>query len=48
MLASIATSVRHGFLRNSSPDLAELLDRPLTDALAVAAGTAAAMRPGAR
>ncbi|MFI2415155.1 NAD(P)H-binding protein [Streptomyces sp. NPDC018947] len=48
MLASIATSIRHGFLSNSSPDLVGLLDRPLTDALAVAADTAAAMRPGAR
>lgn len=48
MLASIATSVRHGFLGNSSPDLVRLLDRPLTDALAVAADTAATMRPGAR
>lgn len=48
MLASIATSVRHGFLSNSSSDLAGLLDRPLTDALAVAADTAAAIRPGAR
>ncbi len=48
MLTSIATSVRHGFLNNSSPDLVQLLDRPLTDALAVAADTAAAMRPSAR
>jgi len=48
MLASIATSVRHGFLSGSGPDLAGLLDRPLTDALAVAADTAAAMRPAAR
>ncbi|WP_217240980.1 NmrA family transcriptional regulator [Streptomyces sp. AC555_RSS877] len=47
MLASIATSVRHGFLSNSSRDLVKLLDRPLADALAVAADTAAAMRPGA-
>jgi len=48
MLASIATSVRHGILSNSSPDLVGLLDRPLTDALAVAADTAAAMRHDAR
>ncbi|MFF7813647.1 NAD(P)H-binding protein [Streptomyces sp. NPDC007945] len=49
MLASIATSIRHGFLSGSSPDLVRLLDRPLTDALAVAADTAAALRPsGAR
>ncbi|MEV5968165.1 NAD(P)H-binding protein [Kribbella sp. NPDC051952] len=48
MLASIASSVRHGFLSNSSPDLVQVLDRPLTDPLAVAADTAAAMRPGIR
>ncbi|MEO3772109.1 NAD(P)H-binding protein [Micromonospora sp. B9E7] len=46
MLASIATSVRHGFLNNTSPDLVRLLDRPLTDPLTVAADAAAAMRPG--
>lgn len=45
MLTSIASSVRHGFLSNTSPDLVQLLDRPITDALAVAADTAAAMRP---
>lgn len=48
MLASVATSIRHGFLSSSSRDLAGLLNRPLTDAVAVAADTAAAMRPGAR
>lgn len=48
MLTSIATSVRHAILSKTSPDLAELLDRPLIDALAVAADTAAATRPGAR
>lgn len=48
MLTSIASSVRHGFLGNSSPDLAQLLDRPVTDALTVAANIAAAMRPDAR
>jgi NAD(P)H dehydrogenase (quinone) len=47
MLASIATSVRHGFLRTTSPDLAQLLGRPLTDPLTVATDTAAAMRPDA-
>lgn len=47
MLASIATSVRHGFLSTASPGLARLLDRPLTDPLAVATDTAAAMRPDA-
>jgi NAD(P)H dehydrogenase (quinone) len=46
MLTSIATSVRHGLLGNSSSDLADLLDRPLSDALAIAADAAAAMRPG--
>ncbi|TDB82068.1 NAD(P)H-binding protein [Micromonospora sp. KC721] len=46
MLASIATSVRHGFLNNTRPDLVRLLDRPLTDPLTVAADAAAAMRPG--
>ncbi|AIR96126.1 NAD(P)H-binding protein [Streptomyces glaucescens] len=47
MLASIATSVRHGFLGTTSPDLAQLLGRPLTDPLTVARDTAAAMRPDA-
>ncbi|MEV2241971.1 NAD(P)H-binding protein [Micromonospora sp. NPDC049891] len=47
MLASIATSVRHGFLNNTSSDLGHLLDRPLIAPLAVAANTAAAMQPGA-
>ncbi|GAA2483610.1 NAD(P)H-binding protein [Streptomyces longisporus] len=47
MLASIATSVRHGFLSTTSPDLAQLLGRPLTDPLTVAAVTTAAMRPDA-
>ena len=48
MLASIATSVRHGFLSSTSSDLVHLLGRPITDPLAVAAQTAAAMRPGGR
>ncbi|MFB7850823.1 MULTISPECIES: NAD(P)H-binding protein [unclassified Streptomyces] len=47
MLASIATSVRHGFLGTTSPGLAQLLGRPLTDPLSVATDTAAAMRPDA-
>ncbi|MER7491680.1 NAD(P)H-binding protein [Streptomyces pharetrae] len=47
MLASIATSVRHGFLSTTSPDLAQLLGRPLTDPLTVATDTSAAMRPDA-
>ncbi|MDG4780728.1 NAD(P)H-binding protein [Micromonospora sp. WMMD961] len=46
MLVSIATSVRHGLLNNTSPDLVRLLDRPLIDPLTVAADAAAAMRPG--
>lgn len=45
MLTSIASSVRHDFLSRTSPDLAQLLDRPLTDPLIVAADTAAATRP---
>jgi NAD(P)H dehydrogenase (quinone) len=45
MLVSIATSVRHGFLSNTTADLAELLGRPLADPLIVAADTASAMRP---
>jgi NAD(P)H dehydrogenase (quinone) len=45
MLASIATSVRHGFLSNTGLDLVQLLGRPLTDSLTVATETAAAMRP---
>ncbi|MFF0738928.1 NAD(P)H-binding protein [Streptomyces sp. NPDC004111] len=45
MLASIATSVRHGFLSTTSPDLAQLIGRPLTDPFTVATDTAAAMRP---
>ncbi|NUR69740.1 MAG: NmrA family NAD(P)-binding protein [Hamadaea sp.] len=37
MLASIATGVRHGFLGDTSPDLAELLGRPSVDPLGIAA-----------
>ncbi|MFC0626727.1 NmrA family NAD(P)-binding protein [Kribbella deserti] len=48
MLTSIASSVRHGLLSNTSPDLVQLLGRPLTDPLTFAADAAAAMRPGAR
>ncbi|WP_422739099.1 hypothetical protein ACN263_07610 [Micromonospora sp. WMMD729] len=44
MLASIATGVRHGFLHATGPDLVSLLERPLTDPLAVAADVTAAMR----
>ncbi|MEV6374860.1 NAD(P)H-binding protein [Micromonospora musae] len=47
MLSSIATSVRHGFLSSTGPDLGQLLDRPLTDPLTVAMDTAVAMRPTA-
>jgi NAD(P)H dehydrogenase (quinone) len=45
MLASIATSIRHGFLSNTSPDLRTLLGRPLIDPLTVAADSAASLRP---
>ncbi|MFI7552789.1 NAD(P)H-binding protein [Micromonospora sediminimaris] len=45
MLASIATSVRHGFLDNTSPDLGQLLDRPPIAPLAVAASATAATQP---
>ena len=34
-----------GFLAGTSPDLPQLLGRPITDPLAVAADTAAALRP---
>lgn len=44
MLASIATGVRHGFLDNTGPDLMQLLGRPLTDPLAVAAEAATSLR----
>jgi NAD(P)H dehydrogenase (quinone) len=46
MLASIATGVRHGFLGGTGPDLRDLLARPLTDPLDVAAAAAASLRPG--
>ncbi|MEU8954626.1 NAD(P)H-binding protein [Streptomyces sp. NPDC048518] len=45
LLASIATSVRHGFLDTTTSDLPRLLARPLTDPLDTAATTAATMRP---
>jgi NAD(P)H dehydrogenase (quinone) len=45
MLASIATTIRHGFLGNTSSDFAGLLDGALTDPLTIAANTAAARRP---
>ncbi|WP_435206529.1 hypothetical protein [Micromonospora sp. bgisy143] len=44
MLTSIATGVRHGFLDDTGPDLVRLLERPLTDPLAVAADVTAALR----
>lgn len=47
MLASIATSIRHGFLDGTGPDLADILGRPVGDPLATAAAAASAMRPGA-
>ncbi|WP_285726798.1 NAD(P)H-binding protein [Psychromicrobium xiongbiense] len=43
MLASIASSVRHGFLGATSPDLEQLLGHPATDPLTVAAKTTAAL-----
>jgi NAD(P)H dehydrogenase (quinone) len=36
MLLSIATSIRHGFMADRSPDLEQLLGRPITDPLAIA------------
>lgn len=45
MLASIATSVRHGFLDGTGPDLADLLGRPVRDPLPTAVAAAAATRP---
>ncbi|QGQ20740.1 NAD(P)H-binding protein [Cellulomonas sp. JZ18] len=48
MLTSIASCVRHGLLGATGTDLQELLGTPLTDALAVAASTAAAGRPRGR
>jgi NAD(P)H dehydrogenase (quinone) len=45
MLASIAAAVRYGFLDNTSPILAGLLGRPLTDPLTAAASVAASMQP---
>ncbi|MEV0897620.1 hypothetical protein [Actinoplanes sp. NPDC049802] len=48
MLTSIASSIRHGFLGNTGPDLSRLLDRPLADPLAIAATATAATRPRTR
>ncbi|MFF2085980.1 NAD(P)H-binding protein [Nocardia sp. NPDC058176] len=45
MLVSIATSIRHGFLADPSPDLEKLLGRPVTDPLTVAAELTALLRP---
>lgn len=45
MLAGMATAIRHGFLADTSTDLASLLRRPLTDSLAIAADAAEAHRP---
>lgn len=47
MLVSIAASVRHGFLDGTSPDLADILGRPVRDPLAVAVATASATAPQA-
>jgi len=45
MLASIATSIRHGFLDGTGPDLRALLGRELAEPLTIAAASAAASRP---
>ncbi|WP_369172735.1 NAD(P)H-binding protein [Streptomyces sp. R28] len=45
MLASIATSIRHGFLDGTGPDLPNLLGRPPRDPLATAAAAAPTTRP---
>jgi NAD(P)H dehydrogenase (quinone) len=42
MLASIATSIRHGLLGEPHPDLEALLGRPATDPVGIAAAAAAA------
>ncbi|ARF56719.1 NAD(P)H-binding protein [Streptomyces gilvosporeus] len=47
MLASIATSIRHGFLGDTAPDLANLLGRPVRDPLATAVAAASLTRVGA-
>ncbi|MGV4987717.1 NAD(P)H-binding protein [Streptomyces sp. NRAIS4] len=47
MLASIATAVRHGFLAETTPDLAGLLGHPARDPLATAIAAASAARPAA-
>ncbi|MFH8682996.1 NAD(P)H-binding protein [Streptomyces lydicus] len=45
MLVSIATTVRHGFLAGTTPDLTNLLGRPARDPLAAAVAAASATRP---
>ncbi|TDO33265.1 NAD(P)H dehydrogenase (quinone) [Kribbella sp. VKM Ac-2527] len=45
MLSSIATSIRHGFLNNSSVDLRTLLERSPVDPLTVAAASTTSLRP---
>jgi NAD(P)H dehydrogenase (quinone) len=45
MLVSIATGIRHGFLHGTSPDLADILGRPVSDPLATAVAAASATRP---
>ncbi|MGW3768978.1 NAD(P)H-binding protein [Actinomadura verrucosospora] len=47
MLVSIATSIRHGFLDGTSPDLAHVLGRPIRDPLATAVAAASATKPAA-
>jgi NAD(P)H dehydrogenase (quinone) len=48
MLLSIATSVRHGLLDGTGPDLAALLGRPAGDPRVTAAAVAAGTRLGSR
>ena len=45
MLASIATSVRHGFMNKTGRDLTTLLGRPLANPVVVAARSAVSLRP---
>ena len=48
MQMSIYSSVRHGVMGSTSPDLQMLLGRPLRDAVTIAASVAAATRPASR
>ena len=46
MLCSIATGIRHGFLAGTTPDLPDILGRPVSDPLATAVTAASTTRPG--